>query len=109
MHVVITGADGFIGRNLRVRLAESAGHEVTNVTRASPPGALAEAVRSADLVFHLAGVNRPPDPADFEAGNAGYTDPASGVACMPFPRTQIVGGESGLLFDMSYPTGMKDA
>lgn len=37
------------------------------------------------------------------------TDPASGVACMPFPRTQIVGGESGLLFDMSYPTGMKDA
>jgi UDP-2-acetamido-2,6-beta-L-arabino-hexul-4-ose reductase len=73
MHVVITGADGFIGRNLRVRLAESAGHEVTNVTRASPPGALAEAVRSADLVFHLAGVNRPPDPADFEAGNAGYT------------------------------------
>ena len=37
------------------------------------------------------------------------TSPASGVACMPFPRTQIVGGESGLLFDMSYPTGMKDA
>jgi len=73
MHVVITGADGFIGRNLRVRLAESPGHLVTSVTRGSSPGSLSDAVRSADVVFHLAGVNRPPDPADYEAGNAGYT------------------------------------
>jgi UDP-2-acetamido-2,6-beta-L-arabino-hexul-4-ose reductase len=73
MHVVITGADGFIGRNLGVRLAESTGHVVTSVTRASSPESLSEAVRSADLVFHLAGVNRPPDPADYETGNAGYT------------------------------------
>jgi UDP-2-acetamido-2,6-beta-L-arabino-hexul-4-ose reductase len=73
MHVVITGADGFIGRNLRVRLAESAGRAVTNVTRASSPGLLSESVKSADFVFHLAGVNRPLDPVDYEAGNAGYT------------------------------------
>lgn len=73
MHVVITGADGFIGRNLAVRLAESAGHVVTGVTRASQPEQLTEAVRSADVVFHLAGVNRPPAPADYETGNAGYT------------------------------------
>ena len=35
--------------------------------------------------------------------------PADGVACKPFPKTQTVGGESGVLFDVSYPTGVKKA
>jgi len=37
-----------------------------------------------------------------------YTDsrPSSGVACKPYPDTQIVGGESGILFDTSYPTNV---
>ena len=35
--------------------------------------------------------------------------PADGVACEPFPQVQHVGGESGVLFDMSYPTGVKKA
>lgn len=37
------------------------------------------------------------------------TRPADGVACRPFPTSQAVGGESGVLFDMSYPTGVKPA
>lgn len=73
MHVVITGADGFIGQNLRVRLAEAGAHAVTSVTRASPPSLLSDALHTADAVFHLAGVNRPPDPSYYEAGNAGLT------------------------------------
>jgi len=37
-----------------------------------------------------------------------FTDssPSSGVACKPFPEKQIVGGESGVLFDTSYPTNV---
>ena len=37
-----------------------------------------------------------------------YTDntPADGVACKPFPDSQSVAGESGILFDTSYPTGV---
>jgi len=37
-----------------------------------------------------------------------FTDksPADGVACKPFPKTQTVGGECGILFDTSYPTGV---
>jgi len=31
--------------------------------------------------------------------------PADGVACEPLPKSQTVGGESGMLFDASYPTG----
>jgi hypothetical protein len=32
--------------------------------------------------------------------------PADGVACKPVPKTQTVGGECGMLFDTSYPTGV---
>ena len=35
--------------------------------------------------------------------------PASGVACKPFPKMQRVMGESGVLLDMSYPTGVRRA
>lgn len=37
-----------------------------------------------------------------------YTDsrPADGVACKPYPSSQTVAGESGILFDTSYPTGV---
>jgi len=40
-----------------------------------------------------------------------YTDktPADGVACKPYPGSQTVGGESGVLFDTSYPTGVSAA
>ena len=32
--------------------------------------------------------------------------PADGVACKPLPTQQVVGGECGVLFDTSYPTGL---
>jgi cathepsin L len=32
--------------------------------------------------------------------------PQDGVACVPYPESQTVGGESGILFDTSYPTGL---
>lgn len=43
--------------------------------------------------------------------NKTFTDshPSAGVACEPFPVSQQVGGESGILFDMSYPVGVRKA
>jgi UDP-2-acetamido-2,6-beta-L-arabino-hexul-4-ose reductase len=73
MRIVVTGADGFIGRNLRVRLRELGHTSVVAVTRATPLAALADAVRGAGFVFHLAGVNRPQDPAEFTTGNTDFT------------------------------------
>jgi len=73
MKILITGADGFIGKNLRVSLAEHEGFDVLPITRASGDAELAEAAASADAVIHLAGVNRPQDPAEFAAGNADFT------------------------------------
>lgn len=73
MKVLVTGADGFVGRNLRVALSESPDRQVLGVTRATTDEELRRAAVGADAVIHLAGVNRPRDPADFETGNAGYT------------------------------------
>ena len=73
MKVLVTGADGFIGKNLRVVLGEQEGLEVLPVTRATDAGDLRSAVAQADAVIHLAGVNRPEDPAEFASGNANFT------------------------------------
>jgi UDP-2-acetamido-2,6-beta-L-arabino-hexul-4-ose reductase len=73
MKILVTGGDGFIGKNLRVALGEREGFQMLPITRASSDAELAEAVASADAVIHLAGVNRPQDPAEFVAGNADFT------------------------------------
>lgn len=73
VRVLVTGADGFIGKNLRVALGERPGFDLIAVTRATSEKHLREAVERADTVIHLAGVNRPLDPAEFEAGNSGFT------------------------------------
>jgi UDP-2-acetamido-2,6-beta-L-arabino-hexul-4-ose reductase len=73
MKVLITGADGFIGKNLRMRVGERGGDQALPITRGSSPSELAEAVQAADAVVHLAGINRPDDPADFMTGNSDYT------------------------------------
>ena len=73
MRIVVTGADGFFGKNLRLRLAELGHTDVVGITRNTPPKALHSALAEADFVFHLGGVNRPQDPADFATGNAGLT------------------------------------
>ena len=73
MRIVVTGADGFIGRNLRQRLKESGHEDIVSVTSGTAPQDLAGALKTADFVFHLAGVNRPQDPAEFASGNTGFT------------------------------------
>jgi len=71
--VLITGADGFIGRNLRQHLGERGDIEVVCFTREHALSVLEEAVRGVDVVFHLLGVNRPEDPTEFVSGNVEFT------------------------------------
>lgn len=71
--VLIIGGRGFLGRNLAAHLGERADCEVTIIDREESPQALRRALRETDIVFHLAGVNRPRDTAEFETGNVGLT------------------------------------
>jgi UDP-2-acetamido-2,6-beta-L-arabino-hexul-4-ose reductase len=74
LRVVITGADGFIGKNLKVRLREIGDTQVANITRDTSHDALASIVATADFVFHLAGVNRPKNDHEFLSGNVHFTE-----------------------------------
>jgi UDP-2-acetamido-2,6-beta-L-arabino-hexul-4-ose reductase len=71
--VVVTGGRGFIGRNLMVALGRLDGVEARAFDTDDPGSALSSALAGADVLYHLAGVNRPEDPAEFQSGNAGYT------------------------------------
>lgn len=71
--ILITGADGFIGQNLQLHLAERKADQVVCLTRQHSASQLADMLQGVDFVFHLAGVNRPQDPAEFTTGNADLT------------------------------------
>ena len=71
--VLITGADGFIGKNLQLHLAERHDVQVLGFTRQQQLSELPTLLAEVDFVFHLAGINRPQDPQEFTSGNAGLT------------------------------------
>jgi UDP-2-acetamido-2,6-beta-L-arabino-hexul-4-ose reductase len=71
--VLVTGSDGFIGKNLLLFLAERKDVEVACYTRRNSAEQLPGLVRQADFVFHLAGVNRAQEPEEFDAGNRDLT------------------------------------
>lgn len=70
MKVGITGANGFLGWHLRIRLALE-GHDVRTATRETfaGPEALNEFVDGLDTIVHAAGVNRANDAAEITSGN----------------------------------------
>jgi UDP-2-acetamido-2,6-beta-L-arabino-hexul-4-ose reductase len=86
--VTVTGAEGFIGRNLRVRLEEH-DYDVLPITRSSTKGELRGALECSSAVFHLAGVNRPDDPADYLRVNGEFTAMLAG-AIAEAGRTPLV-------------------
>ena len=83
MKILVTGAAGFVGRNLvenlknfrdgknRTRPALRI-DEIYEYTRESTPEDLDRYCADCDFVFNLAGVNRPKDPAEFREGNFGF-------------------------------------
>jgi UDP-2-acetamido-2,6-beta-L-arabino-hexul-4-ose reductase len=73
MKVLITGANGFVGKNLCLHLAERKDLQVINFTREDGVQNLPTLLKDVEFVFHLAGVNRPQDPRDFVADNVGLT------------------------------------
>lgn len=73
MRVLVTGAGGFVGKNLVVRLREHQGTAVTEFRRGDDADDLHRLVAETDAVVHLAGTNRPSDEEDFTVVNSGLT------------------------------------
>ena len=86
MKILITGARGFIGRNLIAELEnikekktnrypdiDSGTLEILPFDLDTDPSLLEIYTKDCDFVFHLAGINRPKDPAEYETGNFGFT------------------------------------
>ena len=72
--ILITGGRGFLGRNLAVHLQELPDCEIRIFDRENSAEELKSWALDSDVVFHLAGINRPADVSEFETGNAGLTE-----------------------------------
>lgn len=71
--LLITGAGGFIGKNLIVRLEEQAVYEISTFVRSDSDEYLADKLSNVDMVIHLAGENRPDSPELFNLVNTELT------------------------------------
>lgn len=73
MKILITGAAGFLGKNLVAELRNQGYEDLYLYTRSNTLNELEEYTKVCDFVFHLAGVNRPENEAEFMGGNYGLT------------------------------------
>jgi UDP-2-acetamido-2,6-beta-L-arabino-hexul-4-ose reductase len=72
MNILVTGANGFIGKNLIVHLNELSIDTIA-YTRENSIQDLPDLIKKSDFIVHLAGENRPLDEKDFNTVNAGLT------------------------------------
>lgn len=73
MNILITGIDGFIGKNLRCVIAEHPSYSFIGINRHTTSKSLKEKLRQADFIVHLAGINRPQHESEFKTGNVDFT------------------------------------
>lgn len=71
--ILVTGATGFIGKNLIKELTVQKKYKVIDYTRETTDTELREQLRTASFIVHLAGVSRPNDPEEFYRGNSDFT------------------------------------
>lgn len=72
MNILVTGAKGFIGKNLVLELKNQGYSDIFEYDIDTDPVKLDDYCANADFVFNLAGVNRPMDQSEFMSGNFGF-------------------------------------
>lgn len=74
MKVLVTGAKGFIGKNLVSTLDREDKYEIICIDRENSKEELEKGVLNSDFIVHLAGINRPKNKEEFFEGNTGLTE-----------------------------------
>ncbi len=105
MNVLVTGARGFIGRNLTALLQAHEGCVVAPFDVDNSPGDLRAGLEAADIVYHLAGVNRPQITEEFEIGNAGLTRDICEIL-LELGRTPVIVMSSSVQAELENPYGV---
>lgn len=72
--VVVTGANGFIAKNLIVHLKRTENISIESIVREDTSDQVKQKLEGCDIVYHLAGVNRPESELEFQVGNVELTD-----------------------------------
>lgn len=79
MNILVTGAKGFVGKNLVAELRNQGYENILEYSRADDVSVLEDYAKQCDFVFHLAGVNRPQNTEEFLEGNFGFTETLLGL------------------------------
>lgn len=74
MKVLVTGSNGFVGKHIMEALRRRPEVNVTGYDIGSDRAVLEQGMAEADVVIHLAGVNRPQRVEEFQTGNTGFTE-----------------------------------
>ena len=85
--ILVTGANGFLGKNLVIRLSELPNVVASTFVRGDNIASLSDLVAEADAVVHLAGENRPVDEASFAEVNTGLTGALCDAILQEFSTT----------------------
>ena len=73
MKILVTGAKGFVGKNLIAQLENKGYTDIFQYDVQTDKALLEKYTKECQFVFHLAGVNRPKDESEFMKGNFGFT------------------------------------
>lgn len=109
MKFLVTGGNGFIARNLTIHLQEN-GHEVITFVRGDSADIFDKLISQVDGVFHLAGENRPADPAAFHEVNAKLTQTlCDAIARGDRPVPLILASSTQVLLENNYGASKRSA
>ena len=105
MRILLTGANGFIGKNLTHFLSKKANVEILSVTRDTSKEDFETYVNNADWIIHLAGINRPKEEKEFVEGNVDFTNQICQTLINSNQKTPIIFASS-IQADKTNPYGL---
>jgi len=103
--VLVTGSKGFIGKNLIEALSRLKGIVIYEYDIGDSVDVLESALKEANMIFHLAGVNRPDDEADFIKGNTGSIEKVLSIL-EEIKRTPVIVMASSTQAELNNPYGI---